>query len=136
MRIMGLDYGSKTVGVAISDEMLLTAQPIETITRARETKLRQTLARIEELMEEYDVEKISIKVYGNQCKYFRSLPLHHSQKESETHSNYSIFNYRLRPTYDFCQAILSHGDFVEVLKPQWFRIQIGATIQKMHQLYE
>ena len=86
--------------------------------------------------EEYDVEKISIKVYGNQCKYFRSLPLHHSQKESETHSNYSIFNYRLRPTYDFCQAILSHGDFVEVLEPQWFRIQIGATIQKMHQLYE
>ena len=54
MRIMGLDYGSKTVGVAISDEMLLTAQPIETITRARETKLRQTLARIEELMEEDD----------------------------------------------------------------------------------
>ena len=60
MRIMGLDYGSKTVGVAISDEMLLTAQPIETITRARETKLRQTLARIEELMEEYDVEKVVI----------------------------------------------------------------------------
>lgn len=86
--------------------------------------------------EEYDVEKISIKVYGNQCKYFRSLPLHHSQKESDTHSNYSIFTYRLRPTYDFCQAILSHGDFVEVLEPQWFRIQIGATIQKMHQLYE
>ena len=53
MRIMGLDYGSKTVGVAISDEMLLTAQPIETITR-------QTLARIEELMEEYDVEKVVI----------------------------------------------------------------------------
>ena len=60
MRIVGLDYGSKTVGVAISDEMLLTAQPIETITRARETKLRQTLARIEELMEEYDVEKVVI----------------------------------------------------------------------------
>ncbi|WP_217930617.1 helix-turn-helix transcriptional regulator [Bacteroides caecimuris] len=86
--------------------------------------------------EEYDVEKIRIKVYGNQCKYFRSLPLHHSQKESETHSNYSIFTYRLRPTYDFCQAILSHGTFVEVLEPQWFRIQIGTTIQKMHQLYE
>ena len=60
MRIMGLDYGSKTVGVAISDEMLLTAQPIETITRDRETKLSQTLARIEELMEEYDVEKVVI----------------------------------------------------------------------------
>ena len=86
--------------------------------------------------EEYDVEKIRIKVYGNQCKYFRSLPLHHSQKESETHSNYSIFDYSLRPTYDFCQAILSHGNLVEVLEPQWFRIQIGTMIQKMNQLYQ
>lgn len=60
MRIMGLDYGAKTVGVAISDELLLTAQPIETIERERETKLRQTLARIEELMEEYQVEKVVI----------------------------------------------------------------------------
>lgn len=60
MRIMGLDYGAKTVGVAISDEMLLTAQPVETIVRARETKLRQTLARIEALLEEYQVEKIVI----------------------------------------------------------------------------
>lgn len=58
------------------------------------------------------------------------------KKESEIHSNYSIFNYRLRPTYDFCQAILSHGDFIEVLEPQWFRIQIGTMIQRMHQLYQ
>lgn len=86
--------------------------------------------------EEYEVEKVSIKVYGNQCKYFRSLPLHHSQTESETHGGYSIFTYRLRPTYDFCQAILSQGDFVEVLEPQWFRNQIGATIQKMYQRYK
>ena len=60
MRIMGLDYGAKTVGVAISDELLLTAQPVETIKRERETKLRKTLARIEELMEEYQVEKVVI----------------------------------------------------------------------------
>lgn len=60
MRIMGLDYGAKTVGVAISDELLLTAQPVETITRVRETKLRQTLARIEQLMEEYQVDKVVI----------------------------------------------------------------------------
>lgn len=58
MRIMGLDYGSVTVGVAISDELLITAQGIETIRRKQETKLRQTLARIEELIEEYDVERI------------------------------------------------------------------------------
>lgn len=57
---MGLDYGAKTVGVAISDELLLTAQPIETIKRERESKLRRTLARIEELMEEYQVDKVVI----------------------------------------------------------------------------
>ena len=60
MRIMGLDYGAKTVGVAISDEMLLTAQPVETIKRERAGKLRQTLARIETLMKEYDVDKVVI----------------------------------------------------------------------------
>ena len=60
MRIIGLDYGAKTVGVAVSDEMMLTAQPVETITRERETKLRQTLARIEELMEQYGVERVVI----------------------------------------------------------------------------
>lgn len=60
MRIMGLDYGDKTVGVAISDEMLLTAQPTETIKRERPGKLRQTFARIEGLIKEYDVEKIVI----------------------------------------------------------------------------
>lgn len=58
MRIMGLDYGSKTVGVAISDALLLTAQPIETIVRSRENKLRQTLARICALINEYEVERI------------------------------------------------------------------------------
>ena len=58
MRIMGLDYGSKTVGVAISDALLLTAQGIETIERKEENKLRKTLARIEALIKEYEVEKI------------------------------------------------------------------------------
>lgn len=58
MRIMGLDYGSRTVGVAISDELLLTAQGKEIIRRNEENKLRRTLARIEELIQEYDVEKI------------------------------------------------------------------------------
>lgn len=55
MRIMGLDFGSVTVGVAISDELLLTAQGIEVIRRKQENKLRQTLARIEELIVTYDV---------------------------------------------------------------------------------
>lgn len=58
MRVMGLDYGSKTVGVAISDALLVTAQGIETIERKEENKLRRTLARIEELIKEYEVDRI------------------------------------------------------------------------------
>lgn len=58
MRIMGLDYGSKTVGVAVSDALGLTAQAVETIQRKEENKLRKTLARIEELIREYGAERI------------------------------------------------------------------------------
>ncbi|MCQ2495382.1 MAG: Holliday junction resolvase RuvX [Lachnospiraceae bacterium] len=57
-RIMGLDFGAMTCGVAISDELQITAQGIETIRRTHENKLRKTLARIEELIMQYDVDKI------------------------------------------------------------------------------
>lgn len=65
MRIMGLDFGSKTVGVAISDPLLITAQAKEIIRRDRENKLRKTLTRIEELCVEYEVSEIVL-----------GLPLH------------------------------------------------------------
>ena len=55
---MGLDYGSRTVGVAISDPLRITAQAVETITRKDENKLRKTCARIEALIQEYQAEKI------------------------------------------------------------------------------
>ncbi len=58
MRIIGLDYGTKTVGVAISDELMITAQPLCTIERKSANKLRQTLAQIESIIEEYNVELI------------------------------------------------------------------------------
>ncbi len=58
MRIMGLDYGSKTVGVAVSDPLGITAQAVETIWRKDESKLRRTCARIEELIREYEAERI------------------------------------------------------------------------------
>lgn len=60
MRIMGLDYGAKTVGVAVSDPLGITAQAVETIERKSENKLRRTLARLEELAGEYQVEKFVI----------------------------------------------------------------------------
>lgn len=58
MRILGLDYGSKTVGVAVSDPLLITAQGVEIIRRESENKIRKTYQRIEELCKEYEVEKI------------------------------------------------------------------------------
>jgi len=65
MRIMGLDFGSKTVGVAISDPLLITAQGVEIIRRKEENKLRQTLARIEELIVEYEVQEIVLGLPKN-----------------------------------------------------------------------
>ena len=65
MRIMGLDFGSKTVGVAVSDALLITAQGIEIVRREQENKLRRTLARIEELIKEYEVEKIVLGLPKN-----------------------------------------------------------------------
>lgn len=64
MIAMGLDYGSKTVGIALSDALYLTAQPIETVWRSAENKLRKTCARIEELIRERDVKII---VLGKPC---------------------------------------------------------------------
>ena len=64
-RIMGLDFGSKTVGVAISDPLFITAQGIEIIRRKDENHLRQTLSRIEALIEEYEVTEIVLGLPKN-----------------------------------------------------------------------
>lgn len=65
MRVLGLDFGSKTVGVAISDPLFITAQGVEIIRRKDENKLRQTLARIEELIKEYEVGTIVLGLPKN-----------------------------------------------------------------------
>lgn len=65
MRILGLDFGSKTVGVAITDELMITAQGVEIIRRKSPNKLRTTLARIDELVAEYHVEKIVLGLPKN-----------------------------------------------------------------------
>ena len=65
MRILGLDFGSRTVGVAVSDPLMITAQGVEIIRRKDENKLRQTLARIEELVKEYNAERIVLGLPKN-----------------------------------------------------------------------
>ena len=65
MRILGLDFGSRTVGVAVSDPLMITAKGVEIIRRKEENKLRQTLARIEELVREYEVSLIVLGLPKN-----------------------------------------------------------------------
>lgn len=72
MRILGLDYGSRTVGVAITDPLGYTAQMLETVTRKEENKLRRTYARIEEICKVYGVERVIV-----------GLPLNMNDTEGE-----------------------------------------------------
>ena len=80
-------------------------------------------------------QQVLLKVYGKQVRYFRSLPLHSSQEEIETHKGYSVFAYNLAPDYDFKQDILSFGDTVEVLEPLAFRSSIAETIKMLNEKY-
>ena len=83
MRILGLDFGSKTVGVAVSDPLMMTAQGVEIVRRKSSGKLRQTLARIEELARQYEAGTIVLgypknmnNTEGERCektKEFREL---------------------------------------------------------------
>ena len=84
---------------------------------------------------ECEIEAVQIKVYNNQSQYLRALPLHHTQKEIAKTDDYSIFEYILRPTYDFKQELLSHGDDIEVLSPAWLREEIKKIAGRMYRRY-
>ncbi len=81
------------------------------------------------------VETIKLKVEASQVKYYRSLPLHHSQREIETTLDYSVFEYHLATTFDFWQEVLSKGDTVEVLEPSEFRSWIADTVANLNKTY-
>ena len=78
---------------------------------------------------------VQIKVDNDQVKYLKSLPLHHSQSIIEETNEYTTFQYRLVPTFDFEQEILSRGEAVEVISPEWFRDQIKDRIRAMMSKY-
>lgn len=73
--------------------------------------------------------KVTLRVSPRQAKYFRALPLHHSQEEM-VHDRFSIFNYRLRLTPDFVQELLSYGPNVTVLAPAELRAMITNSLQQ------
>ena len=80
--------------------------------------------------------RVVLKVYGKQVRYFRSLPLHPSQEEVETHRGHSVFSYMLAPDYDFRQDVLGFGDSVEVLEPEELRKMISEKCKQMSKRYE
>lgn len=82
-----------------------------------------------------DVEVVKIKVWGEQVKYLRSLPIHESQKEIREEKDYSVFQFHLRPTYDFKMEILSHGSSWEVIQPKWFRQDVASGFRMGYRLY-
>lgn len=83
-----------------------------------------------------DLETVKLKVDSGQANYFRSLPMHHSQKEVERNDEYSIFTLYLRPTFDFQQELLWNGDAVEVLEPLWLRREIAGITKSMWNKYK
>lgn len=83
-----------------------------------------------------EVQRVRIKVYDNQAKYFRSLKIHDSQEEIETTQDYSIFEYHIKPTFEFEQELLSHGESVEVLEPNDLRERIKSTLQSALEHYK
>ena len=81
-------------------------------------------------------EMVKLKVYGTQVQYFRSLPLHSSQKEGEKNDKYSVFTYFITPDYDFNQDVLSLGDKVEVLEPKELREEMRGIIRSLTTRYK
>ena len=81
-------------------------------------------------------ERVEIRVLGKQANYVRALPLHPTQRETERTAEYSVFEYRLAPTYDFRMELLSNGADVEVLRPAWFREEVKNVVTKMMDRYE
>lgn len=88
--------------------------------------------------EEYDVETIKMKVYdiNHRSEYLHSLPLHPSQKEVERHKDYSIFELRVAPTYDFIKEILSMGGEVEVVSPEYVRQEVRRRAEELLSRYK
>lgn len=87
------------------------------------------------VMDNCKVETVRLKVNEWQTNYLRSLPLHHSQTE-ERKEEYSIFSYKLKPSYDFSQEILKYGSDIEVLAPEWLREEIAETVRIMWKCYD
>lgn len=96
-----------------------------------------TFGVITGMEEDYDIEKVRVKVYNDyhRADYLRTLPLHKSQIGIDSTPEYTIFEYRLRPTDDFLSAILALGGDAEVLSPQWYRDYVQKEVMRISSRY-
>ena len=78
---------------------------------------------------------VTVRGGEGQDRYFDSLPLHHSQTLVERSQGYSVYAYRLIPTFDFIQELLSHGDALEVLSPEPLRRLVAEKVALMNEIY-
>ena len=85
---------------------------------------------------EVRIQNIKLKVNATQANYIRDLELHESQEEIEWNEEYSIFTYRLRPTFDFIQELLWNGADLEVLEPKDLRQEMANIVEQMHKIYK
>ena len=79
--------------------------------------------------------EVILKISSEQTKYVRALPLHHSQKETETKKEYSIFTYYIKPTFNFMQKILSLGEAAELISPAGFCEELRNVAARMNKTY-
>lgn len=87
-------------------------------------------------VDEEDPIRLVLKVKSEQCPYFRTLPLHHTQKEIETKGRYSLFEYMACPTIEMILQIMHYGPLVEVIEPQELRDEIGGYIREAADQYD
>ena len=82
------------------------------------------------------VETVRLRANAEERAYLRTLPLHHTQQETATSDDHSVFEYRLRPSFDFRQAVLAMGANVEVLEPEWLRDDLRNQLTAMLAQYK
>lgn len=85
--------------------------------------------------DEIDAERVRVKVCRSQDRYFKSLPLHSSQEEDEVTTDYTIFRFYIKPTFDFRQELLSYGGDIEVLEPEWLRDEFKEIASEQYKAY-
>ncbi|MBD5357831.1 MAG: WYL domain-containing protein [Bacteroides sp.] len=71
--------------------------------------------------EDFDCEKVVVRIYGTQCAYVDALPIHKSQKIIKSTKEYCDYQYKVRPEYEFQHEILRLGAAAEVISPKWLR---------------